>query len=261
MGTPLKNPPVYYTVAQVRFNPVLKLKAYLPDIQEGLRGRGYPDFRPESLFTVQFGPPGSAGAALQQAVTERFVFGNAEQTHSFVLAQDALTFQSTDYGHFEQFSESFLEGLATIHSAMRLDFVERVGLRYLDRIVPGTDERLEQYLAPEVLGTASRFDIQNAMSYAETRGERNEIKLVSRTILQTGPVGFPVDIGPVSLKIAPRFTADSGLHAVLDNDGFVERRETYSNEKVQMHLNAIHALISVAFRATVTDYAFQRWSR
>lgn len=261
MGRPLKNPPVYYTVAQVKFNPVLKLKTYLPDIQEGLRERGYPDFRPESLFTVQLGPQGSAGAALQQTVAERFVFGNAEQTHSFVLAQDALTFQSTDHGHFEPFSESFLNGLAIIDSAMRLDFVERIGLRYLDRIAPGADERLEQYLTPEVLGISSRLDIQNAASYAESRGERNEVKLVSRTILQAGPVGFPVDMGPVSLKIAPRFTADSGLHAILDNDGFVERRETYSSEKVQMHLNAIHALISAAFKATVTDYAFQRWSR
>ena len=33
MGTPLKNPPVYFTVAQVRFNPILKLAEFLPAIQ------------------------------------------------------------------------------------------------------------------------------------------------------------------------------------------------------------------------------------
>lgn len=30
MGEPLKNPPVYFTVAQVRFNMLLKLADYLP---------------------------------------------------------------------------------------------------------------------------------------------------------------------------------------------------------------------------------------
>lgn len=42
MGKPLKNPPVYFTVVQVRFNAVLNLREkYLPEIQDGLRKMGY----------------------------------------------------------------------------------------------------------------------------------------------------------------------------------------------------------------------------
>jgi uncharacterized protein (TIGR04255 family) len=79
-------------------------------------------------------------------------------------------------------------------------------------------------------------------------------------VIQTGPVGFPADIGPVTLVIEPRFRREGGRHAVLDNDGFVERREAFSLQTVESHFTAIHALIDEAFRKTATEHAFKTWS-
>ena len=53
MGTPLKNPPVYLTLAQVRFNPILKLADFLPSIQESFRQAGYPDFNRQRIISIQ----------------------------------------------------------------------------------------------------------------------------------------------------------------------------------------------------------------
>lgn len=61
MGTKLSNAPVYYTVAQVQFNPVLDLDGYIPAIQSKMREAHFPDYKKE--------------------IVQRLVlpFGNAEQ--------------------------------------------------------------------------------------------------------------------------------------------------------------------------------------
>lgn len=53
MGAPLKNPPVYFTIAQVRFNTILKLAEFLPAIQENLRNAGFPDFGVQKTVVLQ----------------------------------------------------------------------------------------------------------------------------------------------------------------------------------------------------------------
>ncbi len=52
MGQKMKNAPVYFTIAQVRHNPVLRLGAYAPDIQDRMRKAGYPDFKSCLLITI-----------------------------------------------------------------------------------------------------------------------------------------------------------------------------------------------------------------
>ena len=128
MGTPLKNPPVYFTVAQVHFNTLLKLADYLPSIQECLRKAGYPAFSAHRSIAIQLNM--QDGQTVPQPVPhEQFLFANAQETHRFVLAADALTFQSTNYETYEQFSSAFLQGLELVHGVVTLDFTERVGLR------------------------------------------------------------------------------------------------------------------------------------
>ena len=134
MGTPLKNPPVYLTLAQVRFNPVLKLADFLPAIQESFRQAGYPDFNRQQVISIQFTAQDGQPPAPTPVPQERFQLGNVEKTHTFILDGQSLTLQSTNYGQFETFSACFLEGLEIVHDAVKLAFTERVGLRYLDRV-------------------------------------------------------------------------------------------------------------------------------
>ena len=195
------------------------------------------------------------------SVQERFSFGNVEKTLSFFLDADKLTLQSTNYGTFETFSEKFLKGLSVLHDVVQLDFTERVGLRYLDRVMPRSNETLEQYLAPEVLGMSSRLGGRPLHSYSETLTEIDNIKLLSRVVIQNGGLAFPPDIVPGDMIVANRFREYEGRHAILDNDGFVEGREVFSAESVGVHLNAIHKVIGRAFRATTNQYAIKVWGQ
>ena len=261
MGTPLKNPPVYLTLAQVRFNPILKLSDFLPTIQECFRQTGYPDFERQNITSIQITVQDGQTPAPTPVQQERFQLGNVEKTHTFILDGQSLTLQSTNYGHFEAFSACFLEGLMIVNDAVKLAFTERVGLRYLDRVMPQAGETIEQYLVDQVQGLNARLGGRSLYAYTEAMNEIGNIRLLSRVAIQKGPLAFPPDIQPGNMQIPERFTSYIGNSAILDNDGFVEDREVFSTKAVAEHLDAIHKIIGTAFKVTVTPHAFTTWDK
>lgn len=261
MGTPLKNPPVYFTLAQVRFNPILKLADYLPLIQEGFRRAGFPDFQPHTGFIIKITMENGQAKPEPQS-QQRYLFGDIARRHSFVLDTASLTLQSTDYGRFEIFSKGFEEALERVNEAVGLDFIERVGLRYLDRIVPlAKGEALQAYVAKEALGLRDLLGGDAAHSYCETLTQVNGVKLFSRVFTHTAQLGFPPDLGQVPLQLQERFLGPPVLHAVLDTDGFIERREQYSIETVHKYLDDIHGVIGSAFRTITMPHAKKMWDK
>ncbi len=259
MSPPLKKPPVYFTVAQVRFNPLLKLPDFLPSIQEALRKIGFPAFTVHNTFALQFAV--QDGQAVPQTVPHgQYLFANVKQTHCFVLSSDSLTFQSTDYGTYESFSEAFLEGLALVHKEVALAFTDRVGLRYLDHVFPKAGDNLTLYLYKEVQGLSARLGGQSVHSYSEALNTIHNVKLRARVVIQNGGLAFPPDLLPQGMVVQQRFTQAQGMHAILDTDGSVEGRGLFSLDVVRKHLFDIHEVIGAAFRATVTDHARAVWS-
>lgn len=258
MGNPLKNPPVYLTLAQVRFNPILKLADFLPSIQESFRQAGYPDFERQQIISIQV----TLNDGQQQpnlVPQDKFQFGNVDKTHLFILDGQSLTLQSTNYGHFEAFSECFLTGLAIVNVVVKLAYIDRIGLRYLDRVMPMADESVDLYLADQVHGLTSRLGGKPVHSFTEALNEVGSIKLLSRVVIQDGPLSFPPDLQPGNMNVADRFVSYVGRSAILDNDGFMETREAFDADKVASHLDFIHKVIGAAFKATATAHAFSTW--
>lgn len=261
MSKPLKNPPVYFTLAQVRFNAILNLSEYLPSIQNALRQTGYSVFSKLNSVALQFNVQEGQQAIPQPFNYEQYFFTNLEQTHSFLLSTDALTFQSTDYGTYEAFSSSFLDGLTVVHDEVKLDFTERIGLRYLDHVAPTKDDNLEQYFATEVQGLGSRLGGQSMHSFVEMFNKINDINLVTRILTQEGRLTFPPDLQPQNMKVQPRFNKVTGKNSIIDTDGSIQMRELFSITSIQQHLAEIHEIISQAFRETVTPYALGTWDK
>jgi uncharacterized protein (TIGR04255 family) len=259
MGTPLKHPPVYFTLAQVKFNPILKLDDFIPTVQEAFRRAGYPDFATHGGIAIKISMQGGTPKPEPQTVNS-YSFGDSAKTHNFVMTNDSLTLQSTDYGTFEEFARKFEEGLERIHEAVQLDFVARIGLRYLDRVAPMGKDKLDQYLVPQALGVRDIIGGEPLHSYCETLAQRASARLLSRVFTQFGPLGFPPDIGQHGLLLQERFNVEPSLHAVLDTDGFIEQRIRYSIDAVRSHLHELHKFIGDAFKALATPYAFKKWN-
>lgn len=262
MGTKMRSAPVYFTIAQVRFNPILTLDAYVPQIQERLRKEGFPDVQKAFVATINLNvaPPNEASAPQVPFIqTTRHVFGNMGRTSGFILDQGALSFQATEYDVFESFSSDFLKGLEAVNEAVSLSYTERIGLRYLDAVFPKSGETLRDYLCGSMLGLTEKLEDTIVHAFSETLVKKDNVNVRSRVIIQQGEVGFPPDLQPMTLNLGERFRQLRGPHAIIDTDGWSESRDAFSVERVREQLILIHSGIERTFRASVTENALKAW--
>jgi uncharacterized protein (TIGR04255 family) len=264
MGIKLNNAPVYYTVAQVQFNPVLDLDGYVPAIQSKMREAHFPDYKREVLqrLILPFGGAEQGQLAAPTVTPQtRYLFGDIAGSSLFTLETNAMSFQTTRYNTFETFSETLLKGLGVLHDALRLDFVERIGLRYLNAIQPSKEgETLRDFLVPEVLGHSLRGQGQLQHSVSETCVLTASGQLVSRVLIRDAHVGLPMELSGLPTAIDPRFTQRKSLHAIVDTDASITHREVFELAKVGARLTALHDDIVNSFNATVTDHARASWA-
>ena len=266
MGKKFKSAPVFFTIMQVKFNPILSLPNYVAELQERLRKAGYPDMQQGFVATINLGSDAASAAAegknqiipVQHNV--RFVFGNMNRTAAFTLDPTAISFQVTEYEVFESFLAEFMKGLEAVHQTIGLTYTERLGLRYLDAVMPKQNEALKSYLASSILGLFEKVPGTEVYSLAETVLNAGEINVRSRVVTQTGTLAIPPDLLGLGLSVPERFRNLSGRHAVLDTDGWTESRESVDIARIQQKFDKIHDVIISAFRASVTDHALKVWA-
>ncbi|KAB2891400.1 MAG: TIGR04255 family protein [Desulfobulbaceae bacterium] len=262
MGKKMRNAPVYFTIVQVRFNSILTLESYAPKIQESLRKQNYPDVKKGVINTFNMASSlaeEDSNPHIPLNRSRRYMFSDMERTSGFILDEGALTFQTTNYETFEKFSDDFLNGLKVVHEVVELSYTDRIGIRYLDAVFPKEGENLSEYLAESVQGIAEKLNGNIVHSFSETLARRDDVNLLARAIIQNGKLGFPPDVHSDMLNIKDRFKNLQGLHAILDTDGFTDRREPFSLEKVHTQLYTIHEEIRKAFYATITEKALKTW--
>lgn len=264
MGKKLTKAPVYYTVTQVQFNPVLNLGGFLPAIQDRMREANYPDYKPQMYqsLVLPFMVSGGGQAPSPSFTPQmRYLFGDiAGRTH-FVLETNSLTLHSTAYDTFESFLDTFLRGLEIIQDSLRLAFVERIGLRYLDAVYPINErDALSAYLFPEVQGLSGKVPGNLTHSISETISQATSGQLVSRVIIRNGKIGFPENFTIQPPQIDLRFSQYEGLHAILDTDAFYMNREGFDIAQIQSREKSLHNLIREAFFSIVTPYALGKWA-
>jgi uncharacterized protein (TIGR04255 family) len=188
------------------------------------------------------------------------MFSDAGNTKIFHLEHGALSFQSTKYEVFEAFVTELMNGLEVLNKMVGgLSFVERVGLRYLDAVVPKDGETLSQYLIPEALGLYGKLKGHTKHAFLETMAESTEGSVISRAVIQEGQVGVPPDLQLNELKISQQFANFSGVHAILDTDAFHVERVPFDLADVKKRLGVLHDRINEAFRTLVTQHALDAW--
>jgi uncharacterized protein (TIGR04255 family) len=265
MGKVMKSAPVFFAVAQVRFNPILSLSNYVPAIQEHFRRSGFPDFKKGVTMTFNLSPliqeqKNEAQAPPSPVPIERYVFSNLDNTMNFILEQSSISFQATEYQTFEIFGGHLLQGLELLNNTVGLSFMERIGVRYLDAVMPRDSETLEQYLIPEVMGLYGKLKGQAQYSFSETQTEGPDGFVVSRTVIQRGQIGFPPDlIQMMTLKVEQRFEQFRGVHAIIDTDAFAAVRIAFDLAEAKRRLHTLHDSTDESFRGTVTEYAISAW--
>jgi len=265
MGKKMKNAPVYFVLAQVQFNAVLTLDGYVPAIQDALRKAGYADFAKLMVATMNLNL-GMPSTANQMPVTQtaRYLFLNEAKFSGFLLDQTSLIFETTEYDTFDQFSEAFFLGLKTLHESVGgLSFCERVGIRFLDAVCPGENEKVTDYLAPSLVGLFDKLkDRELKHVISETWSTSDQANLMCRAIIQNQAakgVSFAPDLQPMLLKVADKFKDTSGIYGIIDTDAWFENRQKFDIDRIKEKLISLHGDVRNSFDEMVTPHALNVW--
>lgn len=264
MGKQWKTPPVYFVIVQVRFNTILDLASYIAKIQEDFRKAEFTDFK--KLMNASFNlvllsglKPGDE-QPMQQS--ERYVFGNEDRTEMFLLDPNGLTFQTTRYKTFDVLLQTFMPRMENLTKTLSLSFSDRVGLRYLDAVMPRPGENLESYLIPQVLGMSGKIPGEMQHSFTESLFNVPQGKLLSRVVSQNGPIGFPPDLIVLGgdLRLDQRFAEHSGPYAIIDTDGFNDTRDRIDSATIQRKIKELHKRVDAVFHSIITEHAEKTWA-
>lgn len=260
MGQKLANPPIYYSLAQVRFAALPKVAERMPDVQEALRTDGYPDPIEEVISTFDIDMT-SPQPRMQQRQVRRWVSLNAKRTAGFLFDSTSLTYQTTDYEDSESFVGAFTKGLRVFHSAVNIQLTERIGVRTLDAVFPKKGEPLSDYVDASVLGLFDKLDGQLQHSFSETVLQGPRGLITARAITQIGGITFPPDLQNLHLSLPERTTSKTGVHTMIDTDASRSERVQFNVELVSSELRKLKKYASESFWKTVTKVARERWSQ
>jgi uncharacterized protein (TIGR04255 family) len=252
--------PVFYTLAQVQFNPITQMSDYVSRLQEHLRRNGFPDFRADSQIEFAIRRLDESQPDVQQQKHLRWSFTNADCTEGYQLSANALVFHTTIYDTFQDFLQKTVSGLELVHDIVELAYTERIGLRYLDAVVPMGDDQLQQYLTPSLLGLSNSLDGRLGHSFTETVAFIANGTLVTRAVITDNALSLSPDLFPLQLELAPRFREVNGRHAVLDTDYFVAQRTKFDITEIKNQMLAAHDVVTNAFDSSVTEYSKEKWA-
>ena len=264
------NAPLAYVLAQVRFEPFLEIEKCIPALQSSLRDQ-YPRYlRTEQVVFQVLPQPESQTPRVQPARLLRWEFGSVSNRAGVVVQQDSLVLRATEYETYASFGQRWREVMRRVGEQIPNLFTSRLGLRYIDLILPNPDETPEDYMADRL-----RCDPAPGLPYQKHRGltlaeyQLAEGSLAVRYSRLTGQPALPPDLvpePPASLGLEPsaimqRAVSADQPTAVLDIDRYMPLSMAYEADGLADRFKRLHEDIQVAFRALTTDQARAVWSR
>src|SRR5205814_5655944 len=161
--------------------------SYISGLQETFRKQGFPDFKKNVLTAFSIASPQGSSPQLSPPQSEtQYLFNDADGTSGFVLGQNFISFQATEYDVFQKFSRKLLSGIESIHRTIELAYTERIGFRALDAVFPHGNDALGQYLQPEVMGLTGTGPGSLVYSFSESRFQAELGFIVARVVIQDG---------------------------------------------------------------------------
>lgn len=257
----LKRSPLVLALCQIRFSTILAMESYVPDIQERLRS-SYPGFREASSQEILVRPDEGSIASRRST---RWLFQGGDGREAVVLSPDFLVLQTATYKTFDEFGERLADVLRVVQSIAEIGFSERVGLRFIDRIVPRDGEQLSSYVHAGLTGLPAEFlqeaglEVGPTISRCEVRTETPMGgHLVIRSLEQPpGDVSLPQGLEEQDIRLDLEPCERHTL--LLDIDHFVHERADFAPAELLKTAWKLHEHTDLAFRRSTTEFAMHAW--
>ena len=146
---PLPNAPLVRVIAQVRFSPILSVQSaeFIAPFQEAIRAT-YPVLRQEHAQSLLLAPQGVATG--QKQVAWRFT--DLDGAWRVSLAPEFVALETTAYTSRGDFIGRMQTILGAVAKHLDPPIVQRVGLRYIDRVTGDSLGDITELIRPEMLG-------------------------------------------------------------------------------------------------------------
>ncbi len=257
--TPLKGPPpaeipldaapLVRVIAQVRYPLIASVenRSFIGPFQEAIRS-DYPELRPEESRSVVLGPEGPITTRSDTS----WRFHDESGTWRVTLAPGFLAIETWQYTSRDDFLDRFHRVLAELHTHVNPRTVDRLGVRYIDRIVGENLRALPQLVRPEVAGvlaTPLAEDAQELVAQALFLLPEGDGQLRARW--GSLPARSTVDPAAVDPVDEPSW--------ILDLDAFRQETSAFDVELIGSRARTLAERIYSVFRWVVTDEFHRRY--
>ena len=146
---PLRNAPLVRVIAQVRFPLIVSIdkREFIALFQEVLRAT-YPVLRPEKTRGFVVGSQGIASTQSQMV----WRFNDVDGKWRVSLAPDFIALETTSYSSRNDFLDRLHVALEALNEHIGPQIVDRLGLRYIDRVIGQAVDNIANLFRSEVIG-------------------------------------------------------------------------------------------------------------
>lgn len=240
---PLPRAPLVRVIAQVRFPPVLSIEKrdFVAPYQEAIRSQ-YPVLRAEQTQGVVVGPQGAA--PMPPEVIWRFSDVPADWRVS--LAPDFAAIETTAYESRQDFFKRFAVIIQALADHVGPRTIDRIGVRYIDRVTGEALNDIGRLVRPEVLGilmTAAAERARHALTESVFMLPEGSAQMLARWGLM--PAGATIDPAALEPSDEPSW--------ILDLDMFRAEPRVFDPEEIVTDAQSYAERIYTFFRWAVTD--------
>jgi len=245
----LRNAPLVRVIAQVRFPVIASIekREFIAPFQEVLRDT-YPVLRQEKTQGVVFGPQGVAST--QSEVVWRF--RDIDEKWRVSLAPDFIALETLSYTSRNDFLSRLQLALDGVVEHIGPKIVDRLGLRYIDRIEGQDLGNINELVRREMVGIlATPMAPQAEQSLHEAIFNIPDTNAKLRARWGQVPSGSTVDPDAIEPVGTPSW--------LLDLDMFSTKPQAFDASNLMMHVREYAERIYTLFRWAVTDEFLRRY--
>ena len=240
---PLTDPPLVRVIAQVRFPLIASLekREFIASFQEAIR-EFYPVLRPEEGRSVVLGSQG----VVDTRSNTLWRFNEARGAWRVTLAPDFLALETTKYTSREDFMERLRLVLEALKEHVDPQVLDRLGVRYIDRVSGDNVSALPHLVRPEVagiLGSPLSAHAQHAVS-------------------ENGFI-LPGNAGQITARwglLAPRSTIDPGALDAIDEPSWILDTDVFQAFQTGSRRLDVDSVVEQARGFAERIYSIFRWA-
>ncbi|MCB9762407.1 MAG: TIGR04255 family protein [Alphaproteobacteria bacterium] len=240
---PLPNAPLIRVIAQVRFPLVASVERrdFVAPFQESLREE-YAILRQDSVRNLLL-LPGQPTAEVRSSSVWRF--HDLDRRWRVTLAADFLSLETDRYTSRADFFGRFDRLLSALEAYVKPGALDRLGVRYIDRLTGEALERLPRLVRPALLGALGTPLMDHAsLSVSEGVFDLPEESSELRARWGLVPAHETVDPNAIVAVDEPSW--------VLDLDAFQQGERAFDGQQVAGQARALAERIYAFFRWSVT---------